>query len=155
MKWFTLSYLIKDNQICLGLKKRGFGVGKWNGFGGKVEKSESVVEAAIRELNEESLVTVDSKDLRQVLDVEFFFKDGKHLRVPTFFVHQWKGDPTETEEMKPAWFDFDKIPYDKMWSDDIYWMPRVFKGETLRGKVWFEEDVFFIEKMEWEEVDRF
>jgi 8-oxo-dGTP diphosphatase/2-hydroxy-dATP diphosphatase len=43
-----------DKEILLGMKKRGFGVGRWNGFGGKVENGESIEEAALRELNEES-----------------------------------------------------------------------------------------------------
>jgi 8-oxo-dGTP diphosphatase / 2-hydroxy-dATP diphosphatase len=34
--------------VLLGLKKKGFGKGKWNGFGGKVEKNETILEAAIR-----------------------------------------------------------------------------------------------------------
>jgi hypothetical protein len=29
--------------------------------------------------------------------------------------------------MKPEWFDIEKIPYDKMWDDDIIWLPRVLK----------------------------
>ena len=33
----TLTLITKDNQILLGLKKRGFGMGKYNGFGGKLE----------------------------------------------------------------------------------------------------------------------
>jgi len=32
------------------MKKRGFGQGKWNGFGGKVEPNESIEQAAIREM---------------------------------------------------------------------------------------------------------
>ena len=35
------------------MKKRGFGAGKWNGFGGKVEPGETIVEAAVREVKEE------------------------------------------------------------------------------------------------------
>ncbi|CAN0505072.1 unnamed protein product, partial [Ectocarpus sp. 12 AP-2014] len=35
-----------SKEILLGMKKRGFGEGKWNGFGGKVESGESVEEAA-------------------------------------------------------------------------------------------------------------
>ncbi|CAN0403706.1 unnamed protein product, partial [Ectocarpus sp. 8 AP-2014] len=45
------------NEILLGMKKRGFGEGKWNGFGGKVESGESVEEAAKRELMEEAGLT--------------------------------------------------------------------------------------------------
>jgi 8-oxo-dGTP pyrophosphatase MutT (NUDIX family) len=43
-------YLLEDNdkQILLGLKKRGFGEGKWNGFGGKVHVGESIAKGAVR-----------------------------------------------------------------------------------------------------------
>eukprot|EP01047_Picozoa_sp_COSAG01_P115130 COSAG01_NODE_43780_length_426_cov_0.944954_1_plen_115_part_00 len=41
-------------QILLGMKKRGFGEGKWNGFGGKKEPAETMAECAQRELREES-----------------------------------------------------------------------------------------------------
>jgi 8-oxo-dGTP pyrophosphatase MutT (NUDIX family) len=43
--------LIRDfenNKILLGYKKRGFGSNKWNGFGGKVEPFESILECAVR-----------------------------------------------------------------------------------------------------------
>jgi ADP-ribose pyrophosphatase len=47
-KIFTLAMVRKTNSILLGLKKKGFGEGKWNGFGGKVEKDETVTEGAVR-----------------------------------------------------------------------------------------------------------
>ena len=40
-------------QLLLGMKKRGFGVGKWNGFGGKFDAGETVRDCALRELEEE------------------------------------------------------------------------------------------------------
>jgi 8-oxo-dGTP pyrophosphatase MutT (NUDIX family) len=59
-KQFTLVFAMRpangvtDGEVLLGMKKRGFGVGKFNGFGGKVESGESVPDAAVRELREES-----------------------------------------------------------------------------------------------------
>jgi len=35
-KFFTLVILLDGDETLLGWKKCGFGVGKWNGFGGKV-----------------------------------------------------------------------------------------------------------------------
>ena len=44
----------KDKKrILLGMEKRGFGKGRWNGFGGKLLEEETVEEAACREINEE------------------------------------------------------------------------------------------------------
>jgi 8-oxo-dGTP pyrophosphatase MutT (NUDIX family) len=39
---------IVNDKILLGYKKRGFGLHKWNGLGGKVEPNESIVEGAKR-----------------------------------------------------------------------------------------------------------
>jgi len=36
------------------MKKRGFGEGKWNGFGGKNKAKETIIETALRELHEEA-----------------------------------------------------------------------------------------------------
>ena len=55
----TLCIPIKENGVLLGLKKRGFGSGRWNGFGGKVEEGETIEQATLRELDEE----VGIKDL--------------------------------------------------------------------------------------------
>ncbi len=38
----TLCLIVDDGRILLGMKKRGFGAGRWNGFGGKVEEGESI-----------------------------------------------------------------------------------------------------------------
>ena len=49
-KILTLLLIHQKNQILLAMKKRGFGMGKYNGFGGKVERNgETIYQAAIRE----------------------------------------------------------------------------------------------------------
>ncbi len=152
-KTLTLVYLLREESVCLGYKKRGFGEGMWNGYGGKLEEGESILDASVRELKEESLVDVSKENLEQVAVVEFFFEDGKHLEVHSFFVRTWNGEPTETEEMKPQWFLFSDIPYEKMWADDPYCLPRLLAGEKLRGKVWFDATGKDIKEMEWSRVD--
>ena len=46
-KVLTLLMVVRDGRVLLGHKKRGFGAGFYNGFGGKVEPGESVDEAAL------------------------------------------------------------------------------------------------------------
>lgn len=49
--WLSPShYSLFDIKVLLGLKKRGLGVDKWNGFGGKLEPGETIEEAAKREM---------------------------------------------------------------------------------------------------------
>jgi len=42
--------------------------------------------------------------------------------------------------MSFEWHGFGKIPYDKMWDDDKYWLPKVLKGKRVKGKFSFGED---------------
>lgn len=121
------------------MKKRGFGTGKWNGVGGKLEPGESVEDAARREAEEEIGVRVGS--LRQVAQLEFRYaprSDWDQL-VHVFFAESWEGEPTESEEMKPGWFRVADIPFASMWPDDAIWLPQVLAGNRLRGRFRFGE----------------
>ena len=62
-KLLTLVFLREGEKVLLGMKKRGFGEGKWNGFGGKVEAGETIIEAAAREVKEECGYIVQTQDL--------------------------------------------------------------------------------------------
>jgi 8-oxo-dGTP pyrophosphatase MutT (NUDIX family) len=118
------------------MKKRGFGMGKWNGFGGKVNANETTLEAAKRELKEEA--DIDATDLSEMGIIEFEFKGNPEI----LEVHIFKGDaytgvPKEGEEMKPEWFKIEEIPFDKMWPDDRYWFPMLLDNKKFEGKFVF------------------
>ena len=66
-KVLTLLMIVRDGRVLLGLKKRGFGEGFLNGFGGKVEPGETVDEAALRELREEAGISALDATRRGVL----------------------------------------------------------------------------------------
>lgn len=142
MKNLTLSFLFKDGEILLAMKKRGFGDGKWNGYGGKVEEGETVEEASVREIEEEGNVIVKIEDLESFGIIDFHFSDKPewNQKVHIFKALKWEGDPEETEEMKPEWFAFEDIPYDKMWAGDDIWLKRVINGEKVFGEIYFEEE---------------
>jgi len=52
---------------------------------------------------------------------------------------QWVGEPAESEEKAPQWFDVASLPLDQMWDDEAYWLPRVLAGETLTGTITYDE----------------
>ena len=131
-KTLSLLFLRRDNEILLAMKKRGFGEGKWNGVGGKVEEGESIEQAMIRETQEE--IGVTPTVFEKVADIRFdeYFKGEPTLmHVHIFIATEWTGEPTESEEMAPKWFNLSEIPYDVMWSDDPYWLPEVLKGNKI------------------------
>jgi len=141
----TLIFLIKKSRgqitdICLAMKKRGFGINKWNGVGGKVEENEMIKEAAIREAKEE--VGVEIKTLKKIAELSFSFPHNLlfNQRVHVYFSENWENEPIETEEMKPQWFRITEVPFEEMWSDDIFWLPQVIKGNLLKAEFEFGED---------------
>ncbi len=139
MQAVTLCLLVKENKILLATKKRGFGVGKLNGIGGKVEKGETIELAAAREVREEIGVVVDPAKMEKVGNVEFYFKDKPEWdqKMHVFLVKDWEGEPKESEEMAPRWYSHNEIPFDAMWSDDKHWLPAVLAGKKVEGKFYF------------------
>ena len=136
-KILTLTLVLKEGRILLGLKKRGFGMGRWNGFGGKVEADETIEEAAKRETQEECGITITEMEKVGIHEFEFDSKRGEILEVHVFRVAAWMGEPVETEEMRPQWFTTDAIPYDAMWPDDIHWLPVFLVGKKFRTRFLF------------------
>lgn len=138
-KILTLCLIMKDGKILLGMKKRGFGMGRWNGFGGKVEEGETIEEGAKRETREECGIMITKMEKVGIHEFEFSAKPGEILEVHVFRVDAWDGEPRETEEMRPQWFTIDAIPYDEMWPDDIHWLPVFLAGKKFRTKFLFGE----------------
>lgn len=137
----TLLFLVKGDQILLAMKKRGFGAGKWNGVGGKIETGESIEEALVRECQEEIGVTPTSwKPVAELDFVQDATSDPWHMYVYAYISYDWEGEPAESEEMNPEWFTLDNIPYGDMWDDDEYWLPKVLDGELVEGTFIFDEN---------------
>ncbi|OWF51812.1 7,8-dihydro-8-oxoguanine triphosphatase-like [Mizuhopecten yessoensis] len=136
-KLLTLVLLRQAPRILLGMKKRGFGVGRWNGFGGKVEPGETIKAAARRELLEESCLVCN--DLKEVGLLKFEFLGNPQIwEVHVFTSNNFEGEAKETEEMRPQWFEEKSIPFDQMWPDDILWFPHFLNGKKFSGYIVFE-----------------
>lgn len=132
----TLCLFVNDKKILLGMKKRGFGVGKWNHCGGKVQDGETILQAAVREIKEEIGILVSENDADRIGHVDFYFKDKPewNQKMHIFLIKNWTGEPVESEELKPRWFSLNEIPYDNMWADDKHWLPMVLAGKKLEGR---------------------
>ncbi len=137
-KTLTLVVVHDNEKILLGLKKRGFGSGRWNGFGGKVERGETIAQAAARELQEEAGIEAVSLRPRGIITFTFEKDLDDELEINIFSTSEYVGKPVETEEMKPQWFAHSEIPYEEMWADDPHWLPMVLAGKNVKGHVHFD-----------------
>jgi 8-oxo-dGTP diphosphatase/2-hydroxy-dATP diphosphatase len=136
-KIMTLCIIIQNDKVLLGMKKRGFGVGRWNGFGGKVEEGETIEQGACRELKEE--IGIKALDIQKVGILNFSFENqSKILEVHVFKIISFVGEPIESEEMKPEWFCFDNIPFEQMWPDDEFWFPYLLDNKMFKGQFVFD-----------------
>lgn len=138
-KLLTLCIVHQGNRVLLGMKKRGFGAGRFNGFGGKVEERESIEEAVVRETVEEAGIT--PLDPLKLGIIEFFFiETGDTLQVHIFKSKDFEGTVGESEEMCPEWFAVDEIPFEKMWKDDIFWFPLFLENKLFKGRFSFDRN---------------
>lgn len=137
----TLLLLRRDDEVLLAMKKRGFGAGRWNGVGGKLNPGETIEQALVRECQEE--IGVTPTEYHKIAEHDFVLDSVSqtpwHMFVHTYICSQWKGEPAETEEMAPRWFKISDIPYDDMWQDDHYWMPQAYDGKLLKTVFTFDE----------------
>jgi len=135
----TLCVVYLPPMLLLGMKLRGFGEGKWNGPGGKVEtdKGETIPDACLRESKEEVGIDIISMEKMGVLHFKF---EGKPLErmVHIFWVKEFSGEICQSDEMAPRWFHKDHIPYGDMWLDDEKWLPLLLEGKKFTG--WFQFD---------------
>lgn len=132
-----------DREVLLGYKRRGLGLGRVVGVGGKVEPGESVREGAVREVREETGLRIDPRDLvpAGVLDYLFPTRPAWSQRSYVFTCRRWAGEPVETEEIVPAWFAIEDIPFDRMWDDAARWLPGVLAGGSVEATYTFGDDL--------------
>lgn len=132
----TLLFVIRDGKILLIEKKRGIGAGKVNGPGGKIDPGETPMECAIRETMEE--LHVKALHVQKRGELCFAMSDIPDIHCHVFVADDIEGEPTETDEAIPLWTSLDAIPYERMWADDIYWLPQMISGQIFLGRFLFE-----------------
>lgn len=135
----VVCYLLKDGKVLLGKRKEGMGTGNYVGIGGKLEGGETEVDAVIREMQEE--ISVTPIEFERKGSVKFFFpeKEKWNQEVVLFTCTKWEGEPTESEEIIPEWFNVSSLPYEGMWDDAPLWIPKVLNGESINGIFVYDE----------------
>jgi len=138
----SLALCVRDDEILLAMKKRGFGKGFWNGAGGKPNQHETIEQAMVRECQEEISVTPTAYTKVAILIFKMTGdqpKNYEHIEAHVYLVTEWKGEPKESDEMAPKWFKRTEIPYEQMWQDDMLWLPLVLRGDKLTATFVFDE----------------
>jgi 8-oxo-dGTP diphosphatase len=146
----NLCFILDGGRVLLIRKKRGFGAGKINGPGGKLEPGETPLQSAIRETQEE--IGVTPQELEEAGVLHFQFADGYSLLCTVFLARAHAGEPIETEEALPLWFALDAIPFEQMWADDRHWLPDALAGRRFDAWFEFEGETMLTHEIRWHDA---
>ena len=108
--------LKKDNQVLLVKRTNtDWATGKWNFPGGLLEENETLINAAVREAQEEVGVTIKPIDLElvHVIQVKKNEHNTKDIFGFYFMAQIWHGTPINNEPHRHSeigWFDINKLP---------------------------------------------
>jgi 8-oxo-dGTP diphosphatase len=132
MKLATLCYLTdKKNNSTLMLhrvkKSNDYHQGKWNGLGGKFLPGETPEECAVREIREESGLSVKSLTLKGFISFPLF-DQKEDWYVFVFTADLFEGELINSVEGILEWIPNDKLFDLNLWDGDKIFMNWVFRG---------------------------
>lgn len=132
MRKATLCFVKKGNKILVINRNKPPFVGMWNAVGGKVKEGESIEECAIREIKEESGVTVESAEVFSVFTWNYDDETGYATLSVLPDDYDETAFPKETEEGVVTFKDIDWIVSPENYGviDDL----KIFIGDIKKNK---------------------
>ena len=133
LKLATLCYVKTHGQTLMlhrVKKQNDMHAGKWNGLGGKLEPGETPEACVIREVREESGLTITDPVLRGLLTFPAF-ANNEDWYAFVFVARNFRGQLIDSAEGRLEWIDDERLLDLNLWEGD-----RIF----LR---WLDDDAFF------------
>jgi 8-oxo-dGTP diphosphatase len=150
MQLATLCYVMdKDRTLMLyrNKKKNDYHEGKWNGLGGKFEQGETPEECVIREVKEESGLTIKNPKLRGFITFPMF--DGvKDWYVFLFTAPEFEGSLIDSREGTLEWIPNEKLLDINLWDGDKIFIPWLFEDKFFSAKFVYENGKFISHSVE-------
>ncbi len=140
----TLCYVKRDGlTLMIHRNKRPNDIheGKWNGLGGKFEAGESPENCVIREVGEESGLTIRAPHLHGILTFTNF--KGNDWYVFVYTAENFTGELLDdVPEGKLEWIRDDEILRLPLWDSDQVFLPWVSQGRFFSGKFNYDGEKF-------------
>jgi 8-oxo-dGTP diphosphatase len=136
----TLCYIRRENQTLMlhrVKKTNDIHEGKYNGLGGKLMPGETPEECVIREVKEESGLTIKEPLLKGVITFPRFDRINDWY-VFLFTADRFEGEIIDSPEGNLEWIDNDSLFNIPLWEGD-----KIFMG-------WLDDDRFFSAKFIYE-----
>ena len=146
MKLATLCYVIDKKQDAVLMihrvkKTKDYHQGKWNGLGGKFEFGESPEDCAIREIREESGLSVKKLILKGFITFPLF--DGvEDWYVFLFISDEFSGDLIDSAEGNLEWIPIKELTKINLWDGDKLFIPWLFEDKFFSAKFIYENGMY-------------
>lgn len=144
----SLCYIFRDNQVLLLKRNRPPHIGLWSPPGGKMEHGETPQECCIREIYEETGLTIANPMLRAIqtsVDVAY----PVHWLLFIFRAENPTGDLQAMAEGELHWVGLDELArYNRPYSDMQYWEALVNLDAPLwQGKYVYNTPADLLEEL--------
>ncbi|HWC57910.1 MAG TPA: NUDIX domain-containing protein [Candidatus Paceibacterota bacterium] len=150
----TIVYIIDPDtqRVLLAKKRRKIGVGKWFGYGGKLEPQDNGdLDACIyRETlcETEGVIILDREKLERVALIHFYNGEekipGKDEPITVlcyrYFIPIREIPPTTDEMETPTLFPLNELPEQEMKMGDMLIVPNILAGIPRTGYIHFTKD---------------
>ena len=128
----TLCYIEKDDKYLMlhrTKKKNDINKDKWLGVGGKFEEGESPEECIVREVKEETGLTLKNYQLRGIVTYVSNKWETEYMYV--FTANEFEGKLLECDEGDLEWIDKEKINRLPTWEGDHIFMEKLQKDNEF------------------------
>lgn len=141
MKLATLCYVMdteRDKTLMLHRvkKENDYHEGKWNGLGGKLEQGESPEDCVIREIKEETGLTIKNPRMHGFITFPLFDKvDDWYVFI--FSANQYEGTLIDSPEGNLAWIPNSELTSLNLWDGDKIFLEWVYGKNNSDGNGFF------------------
>lgn len=144
----TICYIEKDGKTLMlyrNKKKNDIHEGKYVGIGGKFEFGETPEECIIREIKEETGLTVNSLRYHGLISFPKFANDDNWYMF-IFSCRDFEGEVAEDRlddcpEGRLLWVDNDKVMDLNMWDGDRVFLEWVATKKVFNAKIEYKEGI--------------
>jgi 8-oxo-dGTP diphosphatase len=138
----VLCYVVRDDHVLMMLRRKQPNLGQWTAPGGKVEWDEAPVETCIREMQEETGLTVVRPELRAII-TEVSPVDHYQWTMFCYVAHEFTGEVGATHEGDLAWIPLPSLDSLPLPQADRIFGPRIldWDGTLFNGKFYYDADL--------------
>lgn len=144
----SLCYIFHGEQVLLLKRNRAPHIRLWSAPGGKTEHGESPQETAIREIHEETGLTIHHPILRALqTSIDIYYP--VHWMLYIFVATSFEGNIIKSDEGILQWHPVDTVPQlERPYPDTLYWNSLINKKSGLwQGKFVYNTPEHLLEEV--------